>query len=216
MTGILVKPDGKGPFPAILISHGMGSSAASFALNKARVMVKWGLVCIAVDYTHAKGGDRTQAGASAENLRRAMACLEILRNLGCVDMKRVCAYGNSMGAFLTIGLAAHAPEQIAAAAITAGGIAPLEGVPAPSTAAAQRVRAPLLILHGTADSTVPPERSALLQQTLDRSGVPCQRRLFDGVGHNLHQERADEVYPLIRDWFAKHGALVLASPAQPQ
>jgi hypothetical protein len=32
---------------------------------KAREMVKWGVVCIATDYTHARGGqDRTQFGPS--------------------------------------------------------------------------------------------------------------------------------------------------------
>jgi len=208
LSGILVKPAGTGPFPAVIISHGLGSNAEGFALPKAREMVKWGLVCIATDYTHTRGGqDRAQFGASAENLRRAQACLEVLRSLGYVDMQRVCAYGNSMGAFLTIGLAAQAPDRIAAAAITAGGIVPMEGMPAPSVQAAGRIRAPLLILHGTADTTVPPERSALLKQTLDDKKVPCQRTLFDGVGHNLHHEKADEVYRLIRDWFTKQKIL---------
>ena len=36
MTGILLKPDGNGPFPAVLISHGMGGSAESFGLNTER------------------------------------------------------------------------------------------------------------------------------------------------------------------------------------
>lgn len=65
MGGILIKPEGKGPFPAVLISHGLGGSAESFGLNKAREMVKWGFVCIAPDYTHSAkflGGQRPGAG----------------------------------------------------------------------------------------------------------------------------------------------------------
>jgi dienelactone hydrolase len=59
MEGILLKPKGKGPFPAMLISHGLGGNAQSFGMMKAREMVKWGLVCIAPNYTHTgQGGDR--------------------------------------------------------------------------------------------------------------------------------------------------------------
>src|SRR5690606_24658580 len=122
LAGILVRPPGKGPFPAILINHGMGSNAEQFGMMKAREFVKWGFVCIATDLAHGRAGanaDRSDFGASPENLRRARACLAILRALPEVDAKRVCAYGNSMGAFLTIGLAAEFPEEIAAAAITA-------------------------------------------------------------------------------------------------
>lgn len=50
--GILMKPEGAGPFPAVLISHGLGGTAESFGGQKAREMVAWGYVCIAPNYTH--------------------------------------------------------------------------------------------------------------------------------------------------------------------
>jgi pimeloyl-ACP methyl ester carboxylesterase len=46
-----------------------------------------------------------------------------------VDGARVFAYGNSMGAFLTIGLAGTLPESVRAAAITSGGIGQGSGGP---------------------------------------------------------------------------------------
>ena len=225
MSGILLMPEGKGPFPAVLISHGMGSTAARFATPKAREFVKWGFVCIATDYTHANpamGGGRRPApnagpvrppqndfGASAENIRRARACLAVLRTLPEVDGKRLCAYGNSMGAFLTIGLAAAEPNALAAAAITAGGVNEVSGFPAPARAEAAKIRTPFLVLHGTNDQTVPPERSALLERTLREKGTPVERRLFEGIGHNLHNEKSDEVYRAIQAWFTKY------TPAKP-
>src|SRR4051794_31202980 len=51
MEGVFLKPDGNGPFPAILISHGRGGNAEGFGGAKAREFVKWGLVCIAPNYT---------------------------------------------------------------------------------------------------------------------------------------------------------------------
>jgi predicted esterase len=112
-----------------------------------------------------------------------------------------------MGAFLTIGLAADRPDLLKAAAITAGGLAPSEGYPAPTPSRAERIRTPFLILHGGADTTVPPERSASLQSILERNKVPCERRVWEGVGHALPNERSDEVLAAMRAWFLKHGVL---------
>lgn len=249
LAGILLKPEGEGPFPAIIISHGMGGSAESFAMQKAREMVKWGFVCIGTNYTHAGRGEFTgvrrpgqgsrpasgpasgiasasgpasrpkgragvprDAGASPENLRRARKCIEILKSLPYVDQKRICAYGNSMGAFLTVALAADALEDIAAAAITAGGVRPgkitVQGAAAsPTFQTAESIRCPFIIFHGTADGTVRPEMSAALKAILDKNNVPNERVLFEGVGHNAHADKADEFYSQMRDFFIQHGIL---------
>jgi dienelactone hydrolase len=233
MNGILLKPAGKGPFPAVLISHGLGGSAESFGLNKAREMVKWGFVCIAPSYTHAGGpqgvrraaprGDGTASkgaspkglgggqpptayGASVENIRRAKTCLELVGELPEVDSKRLFAYGHSMGGFVTIGLASSSPDLLKAAAITGSGVAPREGFPAPPVEVAARIRSPFLILHGSMDPVVRPEQSASLKEELDRNKVPNVRRLFDGEGHAIDQSNREEVFAAIKDWFVKHGA----------
>jgi dipeptidyl aminopeptidase/acylaminoacyl peptidase len=73
---------------------------------------------------------------------------------------------------------------------------------------ASRIRAPFLILHGTAVTTVPPERSALLKQTLDAQGVPNARHLFEGVGHGLPVEKSEEVSRLMGEWFTAHKVLL--------
>ena len=203
--GVVVKPSGNGPFPAILISHGLGGDGERFGRQKAREFVKAGYVCISPDYAHIRGGERKDFGASAENLRRARKCLDILESIKDVDSKRLYAYGNSMGAFLTIGLAAEEPKRLAAAAVTAGGIAPVDGQPAPSKARAAKIKIPILILHGTADTTVPPERSQMLADVLKTNNTPHDRKLFDGVGHELHVAKANDVNALILKWFDAKG-----------
>ncbi len=238
VSGILVKPEGKGPFPAILISHGLGGSAESFGLKHAREFVKMGFVCIAPDYTHnaraaqamregrghADGPPATGAGAgvppgrsrpygdfgaSDENLRRARLCIDALRAMPEVDPKRIAAFGHSMGGFVTIGLAASATNLLAAAAITGSGIAPQEGYAAPSAAATQRIRTPFLMIHGANDTTVRPAQSESLKAILDRNGVPNERRVFPGEAHNLDRTVQAEVYGAIRAWFARNGVLPL-------
>lgn len=207
MDGILMKPAGKGPFPAVLISHGMGGNAQSFGSMKAREMVQWGMVCIAPNYTHSgmAGGDRSQFGASAENIRRAQACLKILRSMPEVDGGRLAAYGHSMGGFVTIGLAATVPEGLRAAAITGSGISPQDGYAAPSTASAEKIRVPFLMLHGGNDTTVRPDQSAALKQVLDKNKVPNDRLVADGQGHPIDQTMRDEVFRLVREWFTSQG-----------
>ena len=217
LSGVLLKPSGTGPFPSVILSHGLGGNAAAMAANRGREMVTRGYVVIATDYTHAgKPGagrqargaiDYSQVGASRENIRRALACLEILRQQKDVDPRRVFAHGHSMGAFLTIALVATT-DKIAAAAITAGGIVP-DGVnyAAPTVSVAGRVRTPMLILHGSADTTVPPSRSVLLKEVLDKNKVPNDRIVFEGAGHNLPSPaNSAEVYRLIHDWFTRHSA----------
>src|SRR5580765_16816 len=55
LQGILLKPRGRGPFPAVVLSHPAGSTAQSYGRELGPVMRKWGLVCIATNYTHARG-----------------------------------------------------------------------------------------------------------------------------------------------------------------
>jgi dienelactone hydrolase len=227
MHGILLKPEGEGPFPAVLISHGLGGSAESFGLTKAREMVKWGFVCIAPSYTHSAGahGNRPGApqadppakgargrqhpvdsGASAENVRRARTCLDLVSRMPEVDAKRLFAYGHSMGGFVTIGLAAIVPDRLQAAAITGSGIAPAEGFPAPSAAKAEQVRTPFLILHGSADPVVRPQQSADFKAILDKNRVLNERTVYDGEGHPIDQTQRERVFAAIRAWFEEHGA----------
>jgi dienelactone hydrolase len=219
MAGYLLKPEGKGPFPGIILSHGLGGNAQGIMQTTGRELVSWGLVCIATDYTHAgnrRGGraglagmDFSQAGARPENIRRALSCLGILLQQDCVAPRRIGAYGHSMGAFVTIALCAAAPEKFSAAAITAGGVI-TERYPrqsAPTTNVAARVRAPFLILQGATDTTVPPESSERFRQVLEQNKVPHDRQVFEGVAHNLPVDRSAEVHRLMRAWFTKHGLL---------
>ncbi len=222
LNGVILKPQGPGPFPALILSHGLGGNAEGIVRSMGQECVKWGFVCIATDYTHAgKTGagrgsvsktDFTQAGARPENIRRALACLELLRQQKDVDPHRVAAYGFSMGAFVTIALTA-ATDKIAAATIASGGVVTehYQRGSAPSVDVAARVRAPFLILQGAKDTTVPPESSERFKQVLDKNNVPNERHVFDGVGHNVPKERVDEVNRLMRQWFTKHGALAESS-----
>ncbi len=165
LQGILLKPRGRGPFPAVVLSHGAGGNAQSYGRALGSVMRTWGLVCIAVNYTHVRGallgapGTLLQQGASPVNAFRAHAAVTVLARLRYVDVRRVAAHGHSMGAFVTTAFVAAFPADVRVASHTSGGVLldaiHREGMPFPSVAQARRIQAPYQWHHGLLDYAVP-------------------------------------------------------------
>jgi dipeptidyl aminopeptidase/acylaminoacyl peptidase len=60
---------------------------------------------------------------------------------------------------------------------------------------ASKIRAPLLLLHGTDDKVVPPSQSAALEDIVRRAGTPVERHLYEGEGHGWRKAStvADEL-----------------------
>jgi dienelactone hydrolase len=220
-TGIMLKPPGNGPFPAVIISHGAGGTATGYSLTKAREMLPWGLVCIGPTLTHVAGGETNPVnmGNCPENIARATACANVLAGLGYVDTNRLGLFGHSMGAFATIGDAAALEGRIRAAVITAGGInvdSAGTSNAAPTWTEAYPVRTPFLMFHCDADPVVPPARSLLFQQLLDSNAVFNTRILYASNSipnmsnwHNIHQDATINADVLTNtfQWFQASGVL---------
>jgi dienelactone hydrolase len=222
-TGILLKPPGEGPFPAVLINHGAGSTLSGYALSRAREMSAWGMVCMAPTLTHVAGGETDPAnmGHCPENIARALACAEVLHGLSFVDSNRLAIFGHSMGAFAAIGEAAALGRRLRAASITSGGVIP-DSAPggtnnaSPTVSEANPVRVPLLMIHCDGDPVVPASRSQTLQMILSSNGVPNQRLIISSNSipnaanwHNIHNDPNANTLVLTntRAWFQAHGVL---------
>lgn len=67
----------------------------------------------------------------------------------------------------------------------------------------ERLRAPLLLLHGAEDSSVPPAQSAALHSALRALGRPAERRVIAGASHTL-REASSHRDSLAIDWFRRH------------
>jgi dienelactone hydrolase len=213
LQGILFKPRGAGPFPAVILSHGAGGSANGYSRGVAVEMVQWGLVCIATNYTHAGGvpggapGSLSEPGASQANILRGHAAYEILRGLGYVDMTRVAAHGHSMGAFVTTALTAAYPLDFRVASHTAGGVLPdaaSAGGAAATDSQARMVRTPYQIHHGDADVVVPLALDQRFATLLQSTGVTHERHVYAGGSHE-DVARSATVLSRVRAWYTAHG-----------
>ena len=212
LTGVLYKPAGPGPFPAVVFSHGRGSSAADFGSIIAPTMVSWGLVCIGVNYTLASGvplgspGTLADSGASLANVERAHQAHELLRKLGYVDMARVAAHGHSMGAFVTVAPVGAYPTDFRVASHTSGGIRPAFIVTggAATVAQASTITTPYQTHHGDADSTVALSYDQRLDSLFTAHGVEHVLYVYPGLGHN-DVRSLPLMLQRVHDWYAAHG-----------
>jgi dienelactone hydrolase len=211
LQGILLKPRGRGPFPAVVLSHGAGGSAEAYGRALGTVMRRWGLVCIATNYTHARGvpmgipGTLLEQGASAANTFRAHAAVTVLTRLKYVDARRIAAHGHSMGAFVTTAFVSEYPGDVRVASHTSGGVLldaiHMNGMPAPSVAQAKRIKTPYQWHHGLIDFAVP----FLLDRRFDLVlTAPHEGHLYRGLRHAEVAEYP-EVLTRIHSWYAAHG-----------
>ena len=213
LQGILLKPGGRGPFPAVVLSHGAGGNAQSYGRSLGSVMRTWGLVCIAVNYTYARGaplgapgtGTLLEQGASPANTFRAHAAVTVLARLRYVDARRVAAHGHSMGAFVTTAFVAAYPADVRVASHTSGGVLldaiHREGMPVPSVAQARRIQAPYQWHHGLLDFAVP----FLLDRRYDSVlTAPHEGYLYRRLRH-AEVATDPEVLTRVRTWYTAHG-----------
>lgn len=64
---------------------------------------------------------------------------------------------------------------------------------------------PMLIMHGTADKTVDPEQSRLLDAALAKAGVEHQLVIVEGAPHTFHlQPKQKDLRPIVIGFFDKH------------
>ena len=210
LSGVLQKPAGSGPFPAVIVSHGFGGTASGYSRTVGTSVVRWGAVAIAVNYTHAvvsggSPGGTSDLGASVANVQRARRLVEILRALGYVDMNRLGAHGHSMGAFVTTAFAASHPDLLRVASHTAGGVRP-DGVagPAPPEMQGATIRTPYQMHHGDQDVVVSLASDQRLDAVLSARGTPRELHVYPGAAHNDVAFDAT-VLERVRSWYARHG-----------
>ncbi len=118
--GQFCTPEGEGPFPAVLLSHGYNGCMTDFSVT-AEYLASRGIASAA--YTFCGGSTRDESGFPSTQMTLfterddLLAMLQWLKDQPCVNAQRICLFGGSMGGLVSV-LAAHEqPEDVAGLAL---------------------------------------------------------------------------------------------------
>jgi carboxymethylenebutenolidase len=198
MTAVLMTPDGPGPFPGILLLHTAGG-LESADLDYAQRLTREGYVVLAPYFLRAypaftllKIGRREIFTTNGQSIYDDFVDgLSLLRAHPRVRGRKVGAIGFSAGGYFAVWLAATNQVQAAVsyygALTAAGGDDNLVRF----RKLFNRTSAPVLILHGTADLTVPFSSAVRLDAILTAAQTPHEFYRYP-VGHRFDRDLGDD------------------------
>lgn len=223
---------GKGPFPAVIYLHGGGWNSGSRRqfYRYAAQMATIGFVGVTIEY---RLSAEAKYPAAIEDSRAAVRWVRAHAGKYRIDPQRIGAAGQSAGGHLAalLGVGANPAEEVRAVAafnpptdlpsLTQGeaGAAVTAFLGTTYSAGAEIWReasplthvsgrsAPMLFLHGTADTTVPYRQSVVMCSALQAAGVPCEMYSAEGKRHLwFFNSEADFQATLLRmeDFFRRY------------
>lgn len=183
VEGYLSKPDGDGPFPAVVYLHGCAGLSEHVRTNMARLMTGWGYVSLAVDSFAPRSIKDQCTHMSPARLGDALAALSYLARFPFVDPQRIAVVGSSQGGVAALKLAStyedvfDAPRDIRFAAAVA--------YYPPCGAMTEDLVLPALILIGELDDWTPAKDCELWTKWQVNKGAPGQLVVYPGAYHSF-------------------------------
>jgi len=180
--------------PGVLVVHEWWG-LNDFAKEQARRLAELGYVALAVDM-YGQGlvtADLAEAaklsGQFKENptllVERATAGLQVLAKHERVDPKRIAAIGFCFGGTTVLALACSGADL--------AGVVSFHGGLIPPTDTTKAIKARILVLHGAADTLVPPTQVTAFQEALDKAGADWQMITYGGAKHSFTNPAADKL-----------------------
>jgi len=189
IQGDLAKPDGAGPFPAVIVLHGCGGMHDMTKRKLIDELVAWGYAILLVDSYATRRIDQActlGAFAAFEKRRRdAFGALVFLGSQTFVDPRRVCVVGFSAGAWVTLSVAEHnafelfePPSNLRFRAATA--------FYPPCVWAGARPAMPTLIFIGASDDWTPAAHCSNKLASWGKDGPPVELVVYPGAYHGFY------------------------------
>jgi dienelactone hydrolase len=182
IEGYLSKPDGSGPFPAVVYLHGCNGLFRTTRGRIAELMTNWGYVSLAVDSFSTRGIKEACTGGMPSRQGDALGALLYLSKLAFVDPQRVAIMGSSQGGIVTLQIASTQAVDLFAmprglnfkAAVA---YYPLCGV------ATQQLSIPTIILIGELDDWTPAKDCEHWMAWRAGKGAPVKLVIYAGAHH---------------------------------
>jgi len=181
VSSFLVAPEGKGPFPAVIvIQEWWGLNA--WIKDQARALAKEGYAALAVDLYRGKVADKQEEahqlmmGAPPDRIARDLkAAYAWLQARADVKKGRIGAIGWCMGGRYTLDLATKEPGLAAAVAYY--------GAPPTDAAAIAAIKAPVLGNFGGDDKGPAPDQVKAFEAAMKKAGKTVDVKIYEGAGH---------------------------------
>jgi dienelactone hydrolase len=188
IDGYLSKPDGVGPFPAIVHLHGCGGLPDAFkaGVDKglwSERLASWGYVVLAVDSFTTRGIGRACSQGLAPRMADAYGGLAYLAGLPFVDANSIAVIGFSQGATATL----EAVGQHDAELFDREGDRKFKAAIAfyPSCRSEGAMAAPTLILIGELDDWTRASACTTMMASRTGAGSPVRLIVYPGAHHDF-------------------------------
>jgi carboxymethylenebutenolidase len=185
-TAFLARPEGKGPFPAVVVIHEWWG-LNDWVKARARDLAKQGYIALAPDLYHGKATkDQAEAhqlmmGAPPERSERDLrAAFDFLAQRPEVRKDRIGAIGWCMGGRWSLALAVAEPRLAAAVAYY--------GAPPTEASSIAKIKAPVLGNYGGDDKGPSPETVRAFEAAMKKAGKSIDVKIYDGAGHAFANE----------------------------
>jgi carboxymethylenebutenolidase len=181
VTGFLVTPEGKGPFPAVIVIHEWWG-LNDWVKDQARALAKEGYAALAVDLYRGKVTDKQEEahqlmmGTPRDRaLRDLKAAFNYLVSRPDVRKDRIGVIGWCMGGMYALALATEEPRLAAVVAYY--------GAPPTDPAAIAKIKAPVLGNFGGEDKGPSPEQVKAFEAAMKKAGKTVDVKIYPGAGH---------------------------------
>jgi dienelactone hydrolase len=208
IQGYLAKPDGAGPFPAVIGLHGCAEMHDTTKQRLVDQLVGWGYVVLLVDSYATRGIDHAcTSNAFATFVKRrpdAYKAVVFLARQTYVDPQRIAAVGFSAGAWVTLFAAETNSFELFVPASNLRLRAAVAFNP-PCQAAGARPGIPTLILVGALDDWTPAADCSSKIASWGNDGPPVELVVYPGAYHGFYYSYLQPGRTLFGHWLEFNG-----------
>jgi dienelactone hydrolase len=206
IEGHLFRPEGSGPFPAIVYLHGCGGLLKNTRTRMAELLTGWGYVSLMVDSFATRGIEQgcdrvmvDRQGVMPARQGDALGALSYLSKLPFVDPKRIAVVGSSQGGIVALQLASTHPAEMFAIPDELKFKAAVAYYPMCEVATDQ-LTIPTTILIGELDDWSPARDCERLMERRAGKGAPVKLVIYPGAYHAFDATILSEGRQLFGHW----------------
>ena len=192
VQGMLYTPEGKGPFPALVVIHEWWG-LNDWVKEQASKLADQGYVALAIDLYRGKVATTPEQaheimrGVPEDRAKRDLhAAVEFLKSQSNVRKNRIGAIGWCMGGGYALDVALQEPT-LAADVINYGHLAT-------DPEALKKINAPILGLFGAKDRGITPDDVHKFGEALDKLGKKVEIKIYPDAGHAFENPNNKEGY----------------------